>query len=58
MDQNRTAVERAFDLATSGDCATIGDIKMKLAREGYSAGQLVGRTIEKQLRKLIETHRP
>ena len=42
MDPNSSAVERAFQLAKAGQCATIRDIMRKLKIEGYSVEQLVG----------------
>ena len=34
--EDRTILERAFDLARSGECATVADIRVGLQREGYS----------------------
>jgi hypothetical protein len=43
MDQNTTALERAFELAKSGSsCASVDDIKRQLHAEGYSAAQIIG----------------
>src|SRR5262245_22097899 len=50
MDVNITALERAFQLAKSGDFATIEAIKSKLKAEGYSVSQIVGKTLIRQLR--------
>ena len=36
MDRPDT-VERAYQLAKSGDCATVDDIKARLQAEGYSS---------------------
>jgi hypothetical protein len=47
-----TTLERAFELARSGDCASIGEVREKLAAEGYSLHQLTGPTLLKQLRTL------
>lgn len=52
MDQTKTALERAFQLAQSG--VGISDIRKHLRSEGYNNKQLEGRTIMKQLRKIIE----
>ena len=54
MDTNKTTIERAFDLARSGTCLTLNDIVSKLKSEGYGAGQIEGRSLNKQLRELIE----
>ena len=42
MDPNSSAVERAFQLAKAGQCATIRDIMRKLKIEGDPVEQLVG----------------
>jgi hypothetical protein len=50
-----SSLERAFQLARSGEVATIDDIKDKLRREGYDRAAVVngGRVLTLQLRKLI-----
>jgi hypothetical protein len=53
MNQN-TALERAFELAKSGRCKSIPEIRKALKLEGYSLNQLSGRFLNKQLRALIE----
>ena len=53
MDQNLTALERAFALAESGTCATLTDILNKLKAEGYSREQVSGPRLAKQLRALM-----
>jgi hypothetical protein len=56
---NRTALERAFDLAKSGACSSISDLRRCLVLEGYSPNQIIGRTLLKQLRVLMsETQDP
>src|SRR5271155_833054 len=54
MDHKVSALERAFQLARSGQAATIADIKKRLKREGYEekAGD-GGPSLAGQLRKLI-----
>ena len=47
------AVERAFELAKSGDCASVKDIRKRLLAEGYSPRQIEGKTLIKQLRSLL-----
>jgi hypothetical protein len=54
MDHRPTSLERAFELAKSGQCATVEEIKKKLKAEGFVASQIEGRTLIKQLRDLIE----
>ncbi len=48
-----TPVERAFELARSGDCETIQDIRLKLRAEGLSDSQVTGPSLLRQLRGLI-----
>jgi len=57
MDHNVTALERAFQLAKSGDCSSVADLKTRLRSEGYATTQIVGGTINKQLSALIEAAR-
>jgi len=47
-----TTVERAYQLADSGECAGLGDVRSRLQAEGFSniAGHLHGSTIAKALR--------
>lgn len=51
-----TIIERAYQLAASGDCRTVSDVKMALQGEGYSAirENLHGLTITRALRKLCD----
>jgi hypothetical protein len=57
MDQDTTALERAFQLARSGDHRSIVEIKHRLRAEGYSDAQLTGATLSRQLRALIRSAR-
>jgi hypothetical protein len=51
-------LERAFELASSGRCATIADIKRKLREEGYMDDQVEGPLLFSQLNSLMKkTHR-
>ena len=54
MEPNKTSLERAFDLALSGKCLSIGDIQRQLIFEGYVVTQLEGKTLRKQLLELIK----
>ena len=53
---NKPVVERAFELARSGDCAGVAAIRLQLKVEGYAAGEvsshLQGRSIAASLVKL------
>jgi hypothetical protein len=52
-----TELERAFQLAKSGRCGSVRDIREQLRSEGYSIGQIIGKTLSKQLQALIQTAR-
>lgn len=52
MTLRPTALERAFALAKSGDCAGPGEIKAALKSEGFSVDQISGPTLMRQLRAL------
>ena len=55
MDPNRSALERAFQLARSGRLATVDDIKKQLKQEGYDVSSAYsGPSLRSQLRDLIE----
>ena len=53
MDNKRTELERAFDLARSGACSSIDDLRRCLKLEGHSLHQVTGPSLTKQLRLLI-----
>jgi len=57
MDHNFTALERAFQLAKSGICLSVADLKKRLKSEGYATTDIVGMSISKQLRALIAAAR-
>ncbi|HLW90772.1 MAG TPA: hypothetical protein VKS78_05660 [Roseiarcus sp.] len=57
MDHNLTSLERAFQLAKSGQVAGLDDIRAVLKREGYSADQVQGRQLARQLKELIKAAR-
>jgi|HubBroStandDraft_1064217.scaffolds.fasta_scaffold573376_1 hypothetical protein len=54
MDPNITSLERAFELARSGACASVRDIRHRLAAEGYAQNQIDGPRLIQQLRELCE----
>lgn len=54
MDNKKTALERAFELARSGSCLSIRDIAHKLHAEKYDLSYLEGPALKKQLMTLIE----
>ena len=53
-----TTLERAYQLAGSGACRTVSDVKQALQSEGYDRIQdsLYGGTITAALRKLCQKH--
>lgn len=53
MDAHISAVERAFQLAKAGQCASVLDIIRQLKIEGYSVEHLVGSSLLKQLKAII-----
>ena len=53
MDQDVTALERAFQLAKSGNVATMEALKRQLKTEGYSVATVTGNVLSRQLRALI-----
>ena len=57
MNQRMTALERAFQLARSGQVSTVSEIKTSLARDGYSINQLDGPALRRQLVVLIRASR-
>lgn len=57
MDQNQTALERAFELAKSGRYRNVADIRTKVRMEGYTEHQLMGKALSKQLAGIIEKAR-
>jgi len=52
-----TTLERAFELARTGDYAGIGEIREALSAEGYALSQLDGPSLQKQLRELCANAR-
>jgi len=58
MDQNKTALERAFELARTGRYPTVELIRRAISAEGYFQSQIEGRELSKQLRELIAASAP
>jgi hypothetical protein len=54
MYDKPTTLERAFELARSGECTGVAQIRMRLRAEGYRDGQAhtAGMSIRKQLDKI------
>jgi hypothetical protein len=53
MNPSFTALERAFQLAKSGECRSVDDIRRKLTSEGYYAAQITGKGLQRQLQGII-----
>lgn len=58
MNTRPTPIERAFDLARSGTCASVAEIRSKLKSEGLADSQITGPSLLKQLRLLVAAARP
>lgn len=54
MMPSQTALERAFEMARSGEFTTISEIIAGLRREGHATSQVDGPALRKQLRALIK----
>ncbi len=52
MSRHPTPVERAFELARSGQHATVDEIRIQMKREGLDHAQISGPVLLKQLRGL------
>lgn len=50
-----STLERAFDLAESGSCTTVNDIRARLKKEQMESvdAHLAGQTIQRQLRERL-----
>jgi len=53
MDSRITELERAFQLAKSGECRSVDEIRKKLSSEGYYATQVTGKGLLRQLQGII-----
>lgn len=53
-----TTLERAYELARSGECRTVSDVKARLQQEGHERVQdrLYGGSLTSALRKLCVAH--
>ena len=57
MDHRMTALERAFQLARSGQVSTVSGISASLKRDGYEISQIQGPALRRQLADLIRAAR-
>jgi hypothetical protein len=53
MDPSTTELERAFQLAKSGECRSVDEIRKKLSQEGYYATQVTGKGLMRQLQAIM-----
>ena len=54
-DPNTTAIERAVELAKSGEVRTIADIQQRLEQEGYeNVDSILGPWVLRELRKMFD----
>jgi hypothetical protein len=56
--QNRHILERAYELARSGQCQSVEDIRNRLKAEGYGGEiqmHISGRSLRADLRRLCRT---
>lgn len=58
MTYRPTTIERAYELARSGECRTLSDVKQRLSADGHDRIQehLYGSTVSAALRKLCQAH--
>jgi hypothetical protein len=54
MDHRITTLEKAFELARSGNCQSLTYLTKKLKHEGFDVNQIEGKALRKQLLKLIK----
>jgi hypothetical protein len=52
MSPRQTSLERAFELARSGECANLAELRERLKAEGFASQQLEGPSLLRQLREL------
>jgi hypothetical protein len=54
-----TIIERAFELAQSGTCQSLDELRSQLKRERYESvdSHMAGPTLGRQLRKLFQERR-
>lgn len=53
VDPNKSALERAFELAREGGFDTVSELKRAVAAEGYDRKQLEGPALTRQLSGLL-----
>ena len=56
--QTQTTLERAFELAQTGKCRTVTELRLKLRGEGFDVDQITGPKLLKQLNALLGSAQP
>jgi hypothetical protein len=54
MEPNKTAIERAFELARTGRYSDVSEIKDRMRNEGYFTDTVTGPILRAQLKRLME----
>ena len=57
MEPDKSAIERAFELAQTGRFLDVSEIKDRLRNEGYFTETVTGPTLRTQLKAMIEAAR-
>ena len=57
MEPQTPILERAFEIARSGECRSLKDLVLRLNQEGYMASQIQGPVLRQQLTNLINAAR-
>jgi hypothetical protein len=57
LNADKTALERAFEIARAGQCHSIEDIRRQLQQEGYNQYQIQGPVLGRQLSELARRAR-
>jgi hypothetical protein len=57
LNADKTALERAFEIARAGYCHSIEDIRRQLQHEGYNQYQIQGPVLGRQLSELARRAR-
>ncbi|MDO9383991.1 MAG: hypothetical protein Q7T86_14135 [Hyphomicrobiaceae bacterium] len=56
--QTQTTLERAFELAQTGKCRTVTELRLKLRGEGFDVDQITGPKLLKQLNAILGSAQP
>lgn len=56
--QTQSTLERAFELAATGKCRTVTEVRLKLRSEGFDVDQITGPQLLKQLNRILDASQP